>query len=147
MKYLIVLGINNFSFNYLLIKVINFQFGVFMFPIKSNTSHGRHAKMLCPLNWTWSAVKSSRMVAVMLVKHSRRMQSMLYSYVLTYGPYGVQCQSGIMARLGRAPLLLISLIVFLQVIRTRTCLRRWSGRCGIGAITYDWVNLHYLSIR
>ena len=122
-------------------------FGDSMFLIKLNTSHGRHVKMLCPLNWIWSVVKSSRMVAVMLAKHSRKMQSMPYSYVLSFSPYGVQCQSGIMARWGCAPLLLTSLIVFLQVIRFRTCLQLWSRRCGLSAITYAWVNLHYLSIR
>ena len=111
-------------------------FGDSMFPIKLNASHERHVKMLCPLNWIWSAVKSSWMVAVMLAKHSRKMQSMPYSYVLIFGPCGVQCQSGIMACSGHASLLLTSLIVFLQVIRIRTCLRLWSGRCGLSAITY-----------
>ena len=80
-------------------------------------------KNALPTKLNLVCVKSSRMVAMMLAKHSRKMQSMPYSCALTYGPYGVQCLSGIMARSRRAPLLLTSLIVFLQVIKIRTCLR------------------------
>ena len=71
-------------------------------------------KNALPTKLNLVCVKSSRMVVVMHAKHSRKMQSMPYSYVLIFDPYGVQCQSGIMARLGRAPLLLTSFIVFFR---------------------------------
>ena len=118
-----------------------------MSQIKSSTLHGRHAKTLCPLNWTWSAERSSQMVAVVPAKHNSKMQSIHYSYAQPCGPCGVQWRSGIMARSRHAPLLLTYLILFLQVIRNWIYLLLWSGHYGTGKTTYTWASQHYPPIR
>lgn len=115
-----------------------------MSQIKSSTLHGRHAKTLCPLNWTWSAERSSQMVAVVPAKHNSKMQSIHYSYAQPCGPCGVQWRSGIMARSRHAPLLLTYLILFLQVIRNWIYLLLWSGHYGTGETTYTLASQHNL---
>ena len=83
----------------------------------------------------------------MLANCTRRMWFMLCSVAQPCNPFGGLELNGTTTRFRRAPLSLIYLSLFLQVIRNPTSLLLCYGLYGIEGIICAWASLHSHSVR
>ena len=123
------------------------KFGGFKVQIKSSTWLGRLVRIHCQPRLIWFAERSLLRAIVMLANFTRRMWFMPCSIAQLCNPFGGLGLNGITTCFRRAPLSLIFLSFFLQVIGNPNSLLLCYGLYGIGGIICTWVSLHSHSIR
>ena len=123
------------------------KFRGFKFPIKSITWLGRLVKIPCQPRLIWFAKRSLLKAAVMLANCTRKMWFMPCSVAQLCNLFGGLELNGITTRFRRAPLSLIFLSLFLQVIGNPNSLLLCYELYGIEGIICAWASLHSHSVK
>ena len=120
------------------------KFGGFKFQIKSSTWLGMiHYQP----RLIWFAERSLLRAVVMLANFTKRMWFMPWSIAQLCNLFGSLELNGITTHFRRAPLSLIFLSLFLQVIGNPNSLLLCYGLYGIEGIICTWASLHSHSVR
>ena len=117
------------------------KFGDYKLQIKSSTWLGRLAGIYCQPRLIWFVERSLLRAVVMFANYTKRMWFMPCSIAQLCNQFEGLGFNGITARFRRAPLSLIFLSLFLQVIGSLISLLLCYGLYEIGGIIYAWASL------